>query len=337
VRAKRNDNRMRRREFIALLGGTAAGWPPSAYSQQPAMPVIGFISSSSPSPGTEFARVLTAFRGGLNEVGYVEGQNIAIEYRWAGGQYDRLPALAADLVRRQVSLIAASGGLPSAQAAKAATETIPILFVIGTDPVQAGLVAKLSRPGGNATGVSVFTTDLGQKRLELLHKLVPEATTIALLVNPNSYGSGKEQVEDAARDLDLKLLYLEASVESDFDAAFAIATRQRAGALWVTADPFFTIRRAKIIALAARHRLPAIYPWRQYAEAGGLMSYGPEVTWAYHQIGLYAGRILNGAMPSDLPVLLPTRFHLLINLKTAKALGLTIPRPILVGADEVIE
>jgi len=293
------------------------------------MPVIGFISSSSASPGTEFARLLTAFREGLNEVGYVEGQNIAIEYRWAGGQYDRLPALVADLVHRQVSLIAASGGLPSAQAAKAATETIPILFVIGTDPVQAGLVASLNRPGGNATGVSVFTTEMAAKRLELLHQLVPEAATIALLVNPNSYGSGKEQMEDAARDLGLKLLFLEASVESDFSAAFAIAAQQRAGALWVTADPFFTIQHAKIIALAARHRLPAVYPWRQYAEAGGLMSYGPDLTWAYRQIGVYAGRILKGAMPSDLPVLLPTKLHLLINLRTAKALGVTVPRVVL--------
>lgn len=328
---------MRRREFIALLGGTAAGWPLSACSQQPAMPVIGFISSSSASPGTEFARLLTAFREGLNEVGYVEGQNIAIEYRWAGGQYDRLPALVADLVHRQVSLIAASGGLPSAQAAKAATETIPILFVIGTDPVQAGLVASLNRPGGNATGVSVFTTEMAAKRLELLHQLVPEAATIALLVNPNSYGSGKEQMEDAARDLGLKLLFLEASVESDFSAAFAIAAQQRAGALWVTADPFFTIQHAKIIALAARHRLPAVYPWRQYAEAGGLMSYGPDLTWAYRQIGVYAGRILKGAMPSDLPVLLPTKLHLLINLRTAKALGVTVPRVVLAYTDEVID
>jgi putative ABC transport system substrate-binding protein len=328
---------MRRRELITLLGGTAAGWSLSACSQQPAMPVIGFISSSNASPGTEFARLLTAFRKGLNEVGYVEGQNIAIEYRWAGGQYDRLPALAADLVRRQVSLIAATGGLPSALAAKAATETIPILFVIGIDPVQAGLVTNLSRPGGNATGVSVFTTELAEKRLELLHKLVPEAATIALLVNPNSYGSRKEQMEDAARDLGLKLLFLEASVESDFTAAFAIAAKQRAGALWVTADPFFTTQHAKIIALAARDRLPAVYPWRQYAEAGGLMSYGPDLTWAYHQIGLYAGRILNGAVPSDLPVLLPTRLHLLINLKTAKALGVTVPRVVLAYADEVIE
>jgi putative tryptophan/tyrosine transport system substrate-binding protein len=328
---------MRRREFITFLGGTSAGWPLSACSQQPAMPVIGFISSSNASPDTEFARLLTPFRKGLNEVGYVEGQNIAIEYRWAGGQYDRLPALAADLVRRQVSLIAATGGLPSALAAKAATETIPILFVIGIDPVQAGLVTHLNRPDGNATGVSVFTTELGAKRLELLHQLVPEAATIALLVNPNSYGLGNEHVEDAARDLGLKLLFLEASVESDFSAAFAIAAQQRAGALWVTADPFFTTQHAKIIALAARHRLPAVYPWRQYAEAGGLMSYGPDLSWAYHEIGLYAGRILNGAMPSDLPVLLPTKLHLLVNLKTAKALGVTMPPVVLGYADEVID
>jgi putative ABC transport system substrate-binding protein len=329
---------MRRREFITLLGGTVAGSPLCACVK-PAIPVVGFISSSSNSASlnTEFARLLTAFREGLGERGYVEGQNIEFEYRWAGGQYNRLPALVADLVRRQVGVIAASGGLPSALAAKAATKTIPILFVVGVDPVQVGLVTSLGRPGGNATGVSVFTTELAQKRLELLHQLVPSATTIALLVNPKSYGTGKEQMEDAARDLGLKLLVLEASIESDFEAAFAIAAQQRAEALWVTADPYFTTQHAKIVALAARHRLPAAYPWRQYAEAGGLMSYGPELTWAYHQIGLYAGRILKGAKPTDLPVQLPTKFQLLINHTTAKALGLEISRILLAQADEVID
>src|SRR5262245_18043856 len=273
---------MRRREFITLLGGTVAGLPLCACGQ-PAMPVIGFISSSSNSapPGTEFARLLTAFRRGLNERGYVEGQNIAFEYRWAGCRYNQLPELVADLVRRQVGVIAATGGLPSALAAKAATKSIPILFVVGTDPVQVGLVTSLGRPGGNATGVSVFTTELAQKRLDLLHQLVPSATTIAQLVNPKSSGSGNERMEDAARDFGLRLLVLEASAESDFEAAFATAAQQRAEALWVTADPFFTTQHAKIVALAARYKLPTTYPWRQYAEAGGLMSYGPELTWAY--------------------------------------------------------
>jgi putative ABC transport system substrate-binding protein len=302
------------------------------------MPVVGFISSSnSESPGTEFARLLTAFRKGLNEHGYVEGQNVGFEYRWAGGQYSRLPALIAELVRHKVGVIAATGGLPSALAAKAATETIPILFVIGSDPVQVGLVSSLGRPGGNATGVSVFTTELAQKRLEMLHQLVPSATTIAQLVNPKSYGSGKEQMEDAARDRGLKLLVLEASVESDFEPTFAIAAQERAEALLVSADPFFTTRHAKIVALAARYGLPAAYPWRQYAEAGGLMSYGPELTWAYHQIGLYAGRILKGAKPSDLPVQLPTKFQLIVNHSTAKALGLELSRILLAQADELIE
>jgi len=329
---------MRRREFITLLGGTVAGLPLCACGQ-PAMPVIGFISSSSNSapPGTEFARLLTAFRRGLNERGYVEGQNIAFEYRWAGGRYNQLPELVADLVRRQVGVIAATGGLPSALAAKAATKSIPILFVVGTDPVQVGLVTSLGRPGGNATGVSVFTTELAQKRLDLLHQLVPSATTIAQLVNPKSSGSGNERMEDAARDFGLRLLVLEASAESDFEAAFATAAQQRAEALWVTADPFFTTQHAKIVALAARYKLPATYPWRQYAEAGGLMSYGPELTWAYQQIGSYAGRILKGAKPSELPVQLPTKFQLLINHRTAKALGLEISRILLAQADEVIE
>ena len=329
---------MRRREFITLLGGTVAGLPLCACGQ-PAMRVIGFISSSSNSapPGTEFARLLTAFRRGLNERGYVEGQNIAFEYRWAGGRYNQLPELVADLVRRQVGVIAATGGLPSALAAKAATKSIPILFVVGTDPVQVGLVTSLGRPGGNATGVSVFTTELAQKRLDLLHQLVPSATTIAQLVNPKSSGSGNERMEDAARDFGLRLLVLEASAESDFEAAFATAAQQRAEALWVTADPFFTTQHAKIVALAARYKLPATYPWRQYAEAGGLMSYGPELTWAYQQIGSYAGRILKGAKPSELPVQLPTKFQLLINHRTAKALGLEISRILLAQADEVIE
>jgi putative tryptophan/tyrosine transport system substrate-binding protein len=325
---------MRRREFITLLGGIVAGSPLCACVQQPATPVIGFISSNS---GTEFAGLLTAFRKGLNEHGYVEGQNVAFEFRWTEGQYHRLPELAADLVRHRVAVIAATAGIPSALAAKAATETVPILFVIGADPVQAGLVNSLARPGQNATGVSVFTTGLAQKRLDLLHQIIPTATTIAQLVNPKKYGPGGDQMEAAARDRGLRLLVLEASVENDFEAAFAIAAQQRAEALWVTADPFFTTQHAKIVALAARHGLPAAYPWRQYAEAGGLLSYGPELTWAYHQIGLYAGRILKGAKPGDLPVQLPTKFQLVINHSTAKELGLELPRMLLAQADELIE
>jgi ABC-type uncharacterized transport system substrate-binding protein len=328
---------MRRREFITLLGGTMAGSALCACGQQPATPVIGFISSNNAPSGPEFARLLTAFRKGLNEHGYVEGQNIALEFRWAEGQYNQLPELAADLIHRQVNVIAATSGLPAVLAAKAATKTVPILFVVGVDPIQVGLVPSLGRPDGNATGVSVFTTELAQKRLELLHQLVPSATTIAQLVNPKNYGSGRDRIEDAARERGLKLLVLEASAENDLEPAFAMAAQQRAEALWVTTDPFFSTQHAKIVALAARYGLPAVYPWRQYAEAGGLMSYGPELTWAYHQIGLYAGRILKGTKPGDLPVQLPTKFQLTINHSTAKELGLELPRILLAQADELIE
>ncbi len=284
---------------------------------------------------------MNAFQQGLNEGGYVEARNIAIEYRWAEGQYDRLPKLLSDLIRRQVILIVASGGLPSALSAKAATETIPILFIAGFDPVKVGLVMSLSHPGGNATGVSVYTTEIAQKRVELLHNLVPKAGTIAMLVNPKSTGGVVSKieigsVEETARKLGLKLLVLEASVDSDFEAAFAYATQQQAGALSINADPFFTPRRAQIVALAARHSLPTVYPWREYVDAGGMMSYGPSLAWAYHQIGLYAGRILKGARPGDLPVQLPTKFELVINLKTVEALGLTVPRIVQAGA-EIIE
>jgi putative ABC transport system substrate-binding protein len=328
---------VRRRDFITLLGGTAAAWPLGVGAQQPAPPVIGFLSSASASPSGA-ANLLNPLRQGLEEGGYVEGRNLVIEYRGAGGRSDRLPELVADLISRRVALIVA-GGFEAAMAAKAATQTIPILFIAGFDPVKMGLVTSLNRPGGNATGVSVYTIELLQKRLELLLRVVPKAETIALLVHPNPYGSEIEtrQMEAVTRARGLRLLVLEANVESDLEAAFVSAVEQRAGALTLSADPFFMPRHAQIVALAARHALPTIYPWRVYVEGGGLMSYGPTLAWAYHQIGLYAGRILKGGKPSDLPVQLPTKFELLINAKAVKALGLTLPGIVLATVDEIIE
>jgi putative ABC transport system substrate-binding protein len=329
---------MRRRDFITLLGGIAVEWPLRASAQQSATPVVGFVSSASASPSGA-ANLVGPFLQGLNEGGYVDGRNVAIEYRWAGGRADQLPDLLADLVRRQVALIVASGGFVAAMAAKAATQTIPILFIAGFDPVKMGLVTSFARPGGNATGVSVYTIELLQKRLELLLRVVPKADTIALLVNPNPYGSEIEtkHIADATRARGLKLLVLNATVESGLEAAFSTAAQQRAGALAVSADPFFMPRHAQIVALAARYELPTIYPWRIYVEGGGLMSYGPSVTWAYHQIGLYASRILKGAKPSELPVQLPTKFELIINAKAAKNLGLTLPGIVFASVDEIIE
>ena len=328
---------MRRREFITLLGGAAA-WPWAAQAQQARMPVIGFLSSASASPSSA-SNLLSPFRQGLEEGGYVEGRNLAIEYRWAEGRSDRLPELLADLIRREVSLIIASGGFVAAHAAKAATQTIPILFIAGFDPVKMGLVTSLSRPGGNATGVSVYTIELLPKRLELLLGVVPKADTVALLVHPNPYGSELEieQIQDAARARDVRLVVLKANVESDLEGAFASAAQQGVGALTISADPFFMPRHVKIVALAARYKLPTVYPWRVYVEGGGLMSYGPTIAWAYHQVGLYASRILKRAKPDDLPVQLPTRFEFVVNLKTAKALGLEVAPMLLARADEVIE
>jgi putative tryptophan/tyrosine transport system substrate-binding protein len=326
---------MRRREFIAGLSATAA-WPVMARAQQPAMPVIGFLSSGSPRA---FVPFIAAFRQGLIEQGYVEGRNVLIADRWAEGRYDELDVLANDLVRRQVTLIAATGGVGSAKAATKATATIPILFVIGTNPVTFGLVASLNRPGGNATGASVFTTELAPKRLELLHALGSGIRTTAILVNPASPNIDIE-VSDAiaaAHKLARQLRVLKASNESEIDAAFVSAIQQQVNALLISADPLFTARRDQVVALAARHAMPVMYPWREYVEAGGLMSYGTELTWAYHLIGQYAGRILKGAKPSDLPVELPTNYQLVINQKTAKALGLTIPETLLATADEVIQ
>jgi putative ABC transport system substrate-binding protein len=329
---------MRRRDFITLLGGTAAVWPLGVSAQQQATAVIGFFSSASASPGSA-ANLLKPFREGLEEGGYVEGRNLTIEYRWAGGESDRLPGLLADLVRRQVGVIVASGGFVAAMAAKAATQTIPILFIAGFDPVEMGLVTSLSRPSGNATGVSVYTIELLQKRVELLLRVVPKADTIALLVHPNPYGSELEikHMEAATRARGLRLLVLKANAENDLEAAFASAAQQRADALTISADPFFMPRHAKIVAFAARYELPTVYPWRIYVQGGGLMSYGPSVAWAYHQIGLYASRILKGAKPSELPVQLPQKFDLIVNLKTVKALGLELPAIVLASIDETIE
>ena len=326
---------MRRREFITLLG-SAVVWPLEASAQDPALPLIGFLNSASPGP---FARLVDAFRHGLREGGFVEGRNVAIEYRWADGHFAKLPELAADLVRRRVSLIVATGGTASARAAKEVTTTIPIVFIGGPNPIGDGLVTSLSRPGGNATGVALFTSELVPKRLELLGKLLPSAARIALLVNPSDVAHELETkyVEDAVRVTGQQMVLLNASAESDFEPALVSAVRQRVDALLVSANPFFTSRRAQLVALAARHAMPAGFPWREYADAGGLMSYGPSIEGAYHLIGQYASRILKGEKPADLPVQAPTKYELVINLKTAKALGLEIPPTLLARADEVIE
>ena len=325
---------MKRRQFIMLLGGAAAAWPLAARAQQAAMPVIGFLNGGS---SWEYAQMADAFRKGLGEIGYIEGRNVWIEYRWAEGRYERLPALAADLVRRQVSVIAAN--TPASPIAKAATTSIPIVFLTSADPVAAGLVASLNRPGGNLTGVAVLNVEVGPKRLELLHEAVPAASVVALLINP-THPTAEAQSRDmqaAARSLGLQLHALHASTERDFDTVFARLVQLRAGALIIGADAFFINQSEQLAALALRHAVPAIATYREFVAAGGMMSYGGDLADSFRIMGVYSGRILKGEKAADLPVQQETKFALIINLKTAKALGITVPISLLGRADEVIE
>ena len=326
---------MKRREFITLLGGGAAAWPLAAGGQQPAMPVVGLLHPSS----TDTSR-LRAFRQGLKDAGFIEGENVAIEYRSADDQTDRLPALAAELVQRRVAVIAAIGGIPSALAAKAATTTIPIVCLVGIDPVRLGLVASLARPGGNLTGINILSTELAAKRLELLRALVPGATRIAVLVDPTNAAGTDSTLRDvgaAARALGLQIQVLNASTSLELEAAFATLVSERSDALLVGSTPFLFDRRVQLAQLAARHAVPAIYQDRHHAEVGGLMSYGASLVDAYRHVGVYAGRILKGAKPADLPVVQSTKFELVINVPTARMLGLNVPQALLATADEVIE
>ena len=326
---------MRRRKFITLIGGAAA-WPLAARTQQSAIPVIGFLDATSDN----LAEHLRAFRGGLAETGHVEGQNVAIDFRLAEGQLDRFPSLAADLVRRQVSLIAVPGSAAAALAAKAATTTIPIAFGVPEDPVKLGLVASVPRPGGNATGINFFTAEVMAKRLGLLRELVPAAARLAVLINPANVGRGqltRAELEPAAGVLGLRLQFYDASTNQEIDAAYARLVHERPDALFVSSDVFFTSRRVQLISLAARHALPAAYSVREFVEAGGLMSYGTNITDMYRQVGAYSGRILKGEKPADLPVLQVSKFELVINLQTAKLLRIDVPPMLLARADEVIE
>jgi putative ABC transport system substrate-binding protein len=325
----------RRREFITILG-SAATWPLAVGAQGPATPVIGFLNTGS---ADAYPDRLVAFHAGLNELGFVEGRNVTVEYRWALGQYDRLAAMAGELVRQPISVLVAAGGEPAALAAKAATSTVPIVFAVGGDPVKLGLVKSYNRPGGNATGANILAATLEAKRLGLLREIVPQAGAIGVLLDPRfpSYESQLSDVQEAARANRLPLLALLADTDQEIEAAFETATRQRIGALAVAAAPFFDTRRDKLVALAARHSLPTMFQFREFARAGGLMSYGVYIADIYRQVGVYTGRILKGEKSADLPVVQPTRFELVLNLKTAKTLGIEFPRTLLATADEVIE
>jgi putative tryptophan/tyrosine transport system substrate-binding protein len=327
---------MKRREFITLLGGAAVAWPLAVRAQQAAIPLIGFMSSRS---SAESAYLVAAFRNGLSEEGYIEGQNVAIEFRWANGRYDQLPALAADLMKQKIAVLVAVGGEPSALAAKGATFTIPIVFTIGGDPMKIGLVASMNRPGGNATGVSLLAIEPEAKRLAMLHELVPKAAPIAVLINPKfaDFESRLRELSAAARTLSRRIEYYTASTDAELELAFSRIAQENAAALLPTGDPFFDTRRERIIAFVATSRLPTIYPFREFATAGGLMTYGISITEGYRQTGIYAAQILKGAKPGELPVYQSIKFELVINLKTAKALGLEIPDKLLALADEVIE
>jgi putative ABC transport system substrate-binding protein len=327
---------MRRRDFLAALGGAAAAWPLAARAQQPAMPVIGFLNPTSPDAAADRLR---GFRQGLKDTGYVDGETVAIEYRWGEGQFDRLPALATELARRKVAVIAAIGNA-TAMAANAATKTIPIVFLATEDPVKLGLVTSLARPSGNATGINFYTGELTAKRLELLHELVPMATRVAVLVNPANASTTETTLRDVAapaRAMGLQIQVLNASTSSEINAVFAMFVREPPDALFVGLDPFLNSRRVQLVNLASRHALPATFSNRDNAEAGGLMSYGANIADAYRQVGVYAGRILKGAKPADLPVVQASKFELVINAETARMLGLTVPPTLLSIADEVIE
>jgi len=326
---------MKRREFLTLLGGAAA-WPLAARGQQQPMPVIGYLHSGSAGP---YAHLVAAFHEGLKETGTAEGKNVAIEYRWAEGHYDRLSALAADLVSRHVALIVAQGGDPSVSAAKSATATIPVVFTSSSDPVKLGLVASLNQPGGNVTGFWLYTSLLGTKRLELMQQLLPANTSITVLINPDNPNADIDmpELQDAARTLGQSIGFVKARSEAEIDAVFATLGERRASALLVNTDPFFLARRGQFVSLAARHGIPAIYAQREFVTAGGLISYGASLADAYRQVGIYAGRILKGERAADLPVVQPTKFEMAINMKTAKALAVDVPDKVLALADEVIE
>jgi putative tryptophan/tyrosine transport system substrate-binding protein len=326
----------KRRDFITLLGGAAVAWPLAARAQQATMPAIGYLSARSPA---DSAHLVEAFRRGLSEAGYVEGQTVTVEHRWALGQHDLLPAMAVELVRKPVTVLVSVGGESAALAARAATSTIPIVFIIGGDPVKLGLAASYNRPGGNATGISILTSTLEPKRLGLLHELVSQAATIGVLLNPNfpSFEGQLRDVQEAARAVAVQIHVLRASTDGEIEVAFETVAQERVAALAVAADPFFDTRRDKLVALAARHSVPTMYHFREFAGAGGLVSYGANIPDAHRQIGIYTGRILKGEKPADLPVMQPTKFDLVFNLSTAKALGLEIPPTLLARADEVIE